>query len=103
MKRPERIRILGLDVSVELATPKNDGRLDHKLAYADICRSRIVLNENHLLDREAKETLLHEVIHHIDDAMKLDFSEDTVGRLSRGLYAVMHDNPQLVEYLMDPE
>lgn len=34
-----------------------------------------------------QETLLHEVIHCIDDSLKLGFDEKTVARLAAGLYA----------------
>ena len=103
MKRPDSVRILGVDIPITASTPSRDSQLDTKLGYADHCRSLIVVNEQYQDTPEGPETLLHEVIHSLDHAMRLDFSEDTVGRLSRGLWAVMHDNRQLVEYLMNPE
>jgi len=36
--------------------------------------------------QEQEETLLHEVIHIVDQSLKLDLSEDQVIRLSVGLY-----------------
>lgn len=48
----------------------------------------------------ARETLLHEVIHGIERATATDLSEEQVRAFSRGLYAVMRDNPKLVEWLM---
>jgi len=41
---------------------------------------------------EAADTLLHEVIHILNYQMKLDLSEETVCRLSRGLTAFLADN-----------
>lgn len=42
---------------------------------------------NTLNPDEKAETLLHEIIHQVDHALKLNFEEDTVHRLSIGLYA----------------
>ncbi len=42
------------------------------------------------------ETLLHECIHAVEDALGLDFEEAEVGVLSRGLFALLRDNPALV-------
>ena len=103
MSIPSVIRILGINIPVSVSTPKRDKELDNKLAYADHCRSKIVLNDQYLETPEAPETLLHEVIHSLDHAMRLDFSEETVGRLSRGLWAVIQDNPQLIDYLTNSE
>lgn len=46
-------------------------------------------------------TLLHEVIHIVDDNAKLDLTEQQVVRLSQGLLAFMRDNK--VNFLEDIE
>ena len=46
-----------------------------------------------------KDTLLHEVIHAIDYAVKTKLSEDQVSALASGLYAVFNDNPNFLEWL----
>lgn len=50
-----------------------------------------------------RETTLHEVIHAIAMQMNLDVPEEHVRQLSIGLYAVMHDNPKLFEFLAEEE
>lgn len=43
-----------------------------------------------------RETLLHEVLHAIDDFMGIDLTEKQVGRLANGLAMVLADNPALL-------
>lgn len=38
------------------------------------------------------ETLLHEVLHVIDDNLKLNLSEEQIIRLSTGLYCILKEN-----------
>lgn len=46
------------------------------------------------------ETLLHEVIHAIDDAGKLDLDERQVSVLTRGLYAMFVENPDVLDAVL---
>jgi hypothetical protein len=46
-----------------------------------------------------QETILHEVIHGIENFFDLDLEERQVKMLGRGLTMVFKDNPQLLEYL----
>ena len=43
-----------------------------------------------------RETLLHEVIHAIEQAQNMELSEGDVGRLARGLDGFLKDNPAFV-------
>lgn len=52
------------------------------------------------LDKDhKKETLLHEIIHGVEDFMNLDLEENEVQQLGRGLMMVIKDNPRLLEVL----
>lgn len=42
------------------------------------------------------ETMLHEIIHCIEYATNLNLEENEVWCISRGIYTVLRDNPQLV-------
>jgi hypothetical protein len=46
-----------------------------------------------------QETILHEVIHGIENFFDLDLEEEEVKMLGRGLTMVFKDNPELLEYL----
>lgn len=45
------------------------------------------------------DTLLHEIVHSIDDAMQLKMNERQVHCTATGFIAVLKDNPQFLEYL----
>jgi len=45
------------------------------------------------------DTLLHEVVHSIDDAMQLKMNERQVHCVATGLIAALKDNPEFLEYL----
>jgi hypothetical protein len=47
------------------------------------------------------ETLLHEVLHAISNALDLQLTEHQVFALSTGVYAVCMDNPALVDLLKE--
>jgi hypothetical protein len=46
-----------------------------------------------------QETVLHEVVHGIENFFDLDLEEEEVKQLARGLTMVFKDNPELLEYL----
>jgi hypothetical protein len=45
------------------------------------------------------DTLLHEVVHAIDNAMQLNMNERQVYCMTTGLIATLKDNQQFLEYL----
>jgi hypothetical protein len=47
------------------------------------------------------DTVLHELIHAIDDVMQLGMSERQVHCSASGLIALFKDNPTFLEYLSD--
>lgn len=97
MKLPSLIRVIGKPYSVELV-PKT------KLETADLGECKYPEQQITIQSGQAKEqeqdTLLHEVIHAVDEAMDTDLSETQVRRMATGLLAVFHDNPDFVKYLM---
>ena len=50
-----------------------------------------------------RDTLLHEVIHAVENDMDLGMKERQVLLLATGLLQVLRSNPHLVAYLMVPE
>lgn len=52
---------------------------------------KIYLNERFNKDQQ-NETLLHEVIHGIDEFMNIGLTEDQVERLGKGMYLVLKEN-----------
>jgi hypothetical protein len=96
MKRPERIRVLGKRFDVKFA---GDTILAQDLnGECDSDRQLILVREGQPLESE-QDTVLHEILHAIDEAMGLKMKEAQVKGAATGLLAVMKDNPALVAYL----
>jgi hypothetical protein len=98
---PEAVRVLGVEVPVLVRDMNEDTVLDRWDGYTDHARGRIVLRAGHAEGYEGRETLLHELLHVLEKATCTALEEEEVGRLSRGLFAVLRDNPELVRWLME--
>lgn len=96
MKRPERVKVLGKRFTVQFLTaaPLDDGLNGE----CDSDKQQILIRDAQPLESE-QDTLLHEVLHAIDEAMGLKMKEAQVKGAATGLLAVMKDNPSLVSYL----
>ena len=94
------LSILGYDYAVLLAT--DDDEMD---GYDGLHRSKRleIIVRARLKDDAKRETLLHEILHAIDEAFDAEMSETQVLRLSRGLYAVCRENRDYFLRLLFPE
>lgn len=95
----ESIRILGKPYSVEYLPqqdmPECAGRTQNTTQRIQLCDGNA---REYTLD-----TLLHEVIHAVEDATALEFEEDEVHALAGGLTAVLLDNPAFVRLFLPEE
>jgi hypothetical protein len=95
MKIPDKVRIGGVDYSVEyverLISGENTalcGQINYDMAVIKI--------EPNVQDEQGKcRTLLHEIMHGIEHHFKLSLSEDEIDNLANGMYMVIKDNPQM--------
>lgn len=92
MKRPERIRILGKAFKVTNIVP------DELLGECDTDTQTLAIRDGQPLESE-QDTILHEVLHAVDEAMGLKLKEAQVKGIATGLLAVLKDNPALAAYL----
>jgi hypothetical protein len=96
VKRPERIEVIGKRFSVEYPT---GAPLDEGLnGECDTDKQKILVRDGQPLESE-QDTLLHEVLHAVDEAMGLKLKEYQVKGAATGLLAVLKRNPALVAYL----
>lgn len=58
-------------------------------------RQEIYINKNYR-KKHKKATLLHEVIHAIDEQYSIDLKEEQVVSLTHGLMSVLKDNPEIL-------
>lgn len=96
MKRPERVRILGKRFTVTYASgaPLDDGLNGE----CDSDNQKILIRDGQPLESE-QDTLLHEILHAVDEAMGLKLKEAQVKGAATGLLAVLKDNSGLGSYL----
>lgn len=67
----------------------------------DHVEGHITLNgEDKIPLQRVQETLLHECIHAVDDAVGIGLKESQVRQLGRNIYALLRDNKDLAEFLL---
>jgi hypothetical protein len=96
MKRPERIRILGKPFAVQYVSgvPLEDDLNGE----CDTDKQQILVRDGQPLESE-QDTLLHEVLHAVEEAVDARLKETQVKKVATALLAVLKDNPSLVTYL----
>jgi hypothetical protein len=93
--RPEKLKILGKPFTIKWLTEELSPDL---VGECDTDRQVISVREGQPLE-STQDTLLHEVIHAIDEAMDARMSESQVKKIATGLLAVLKDNSRFGPYL----
>lgn len=95
MNPPDLVRVLGRDIPLQEvgveALLKAVGEYDYE--------HQIVRYREGQQPVFQADTILHELLHAIDDAMQLDMKERQVYCVAVGLVALLRDNPDFLEYL----
>lgn len=94
--RPAKLKILGKPFSViyTVAAP-----LEEDLnGECDSDKQSILVRDGQPLESE-QDTVLHECLHAIDEAVDAKLKETQIKKLATGLLAVLKDNPRFVSYL----
>ena len=102
IKRPERIQIIGKRFDIKWLTGDDPILPLDQVGECDTAEQEISIRNNLKPDTE-KDTMLHETIHAVSDAMGLDMTEEQVMGLASGLLAVLLDNPTFARYLIKKE
>jgi hypothetical protein len=95
MDIPERLRILGKSFEVMVLSPEQDTevngwmKLDKQQIWVRILEAK----------EQVQDTMLHEIIHAVDESLSLGMREKQVFALAAGLLAVLKDNPNLLAWL----
>lgn len=104
MKRPSRIRILGKPFKLEFVPIEHIGLRDNAedndpgMGRTSPERQEIFVRTGQPLESE-QDTVLHEIIHCVDETLGLQMNEYQVTLLATGLLAVLKDSPGLRSYL----
>ena len=93
MTIPEKIKILYKTYTVEKQENLHDGdaELYGQILYLP---EKILLNLNSS-DKQKEVTLLHEIIHGLDEMYGIGLKEKQVEKLGTALYMLINDNPQM--------
>jgi hypothetical protein len=97
MKRPERIRILGKPFKVTYCQG-SEPLSEDQVGECDPDKQLILIRYGAPLESE-QDTLLHELLHALDEATDAKMKETQVKKMATALLAVLKDNPSFCAYL----
>jgi hypothetical protein len=102
--RPAKIKILGKPFAVSFVPADHIGLKDGPDdgepgdGRQDTSKQEIYVRDGQPLETE-QDTVLHEVIHSVEETLDMGLTEDQVTKLATVLLAVVKDNPSFVRYL----
>ena len=99
MNRPTHIRLLGVSIPLIVSNSKSVDPEEEVYGVWDPNDMSITLNPDCEPVQE-RVTVMHELVHAIDDFLYLEMTHQEVYVLSQVLYQVLIDNPRLTDYLM---
>lgn len=92
----DKVKIGWKDYKVIKTSPEMSLNSENGICYGKIFYDKRNIYVNDDYDEEQqKVTLLHEVLHGVDEIYRLSLSEDQIVGLAHGLYALIKDNPTL--------
>lgn len=101
MERPSIIRLLGVSIKIEYCN-FNDEESNNEDVYGEWHSDTFDIKiEENLPPHHQKITLLHELLHGVDDFLSLGISHKSVYAISQCLYAVMRENREMIEWVME--
>lgn len=95
MRIPKKVKILYKNYIIEKQKNLHDENGD---LYGQICYlpERILLNEDSS-EEQQRATLIHEMIHGMDEMFNIRLKERQVEKLGNALYMLIEDNPDIFE------
>lgn len=101
-KRPERLKIISKRFTVNYV-PEGGGDLTgEQMGLCDTLGQLIWIEDGLEYDTQ-KETILHETLHAVSDEMGLNLTEEQVSGATKGVLAVLIDNPSFAKFLLKKE
>jgi hypothetical protein len=96
VKRPDKVKVLGKPFKVTYTS--GDPLSDDLNGECDTDKQAILIREGQPLESE-QDTILHECLHAIDEAVDARLKETQVKKVATALLAVLKENPSFVSYL----
>jgi hypothetical protein len=99
MEKPKSINIIGREYSIEYV--KTEENMEAKYCGRAIHMQQRIIVED---DKYWKDHLMHEIIHCIENAMKIDIKEEDVERMTTGIMFLFKYNQDVMKsYLKSPD
>ena len=95
--KPFKFKAYGQEWKVKIV--KNHPKIQGNFGHCDMDNNTIYLHAN-ATDIQQKSTLLHEIIHVVEQSNGLNFSEHSVLSLEAGLFHIMRDNDNIRKELL---
>lgn len=92
---PEKIRILYKEYKIEQEENLHDGG-DDLYGQIHYIGEKILLNSDSS-EEQKKATLMHELIHGLDEMYRIGLEEEQVEKLGNAIYMLLKDNPKMFE------
>lgn len=93
MNIPEKVKILYKEYSVRQVENLHDGQ-DDLYGQIQYLPEQILLNVDSS-ERQKEATLIHEIIHGLDEMYRIGLDEKQVEILGNALYMLIQDNPNM--------
>ncbi len=93
------VNILGKLYAIEQKVPQVHE--EKWFGFADETGQRIVYTSEQGPD-QCRDTVLHEIVHILEQQLVCGLKEREVSVLATGLYQIMRDNPELMEWILEP-
>lgn len=92
MKIPKEVKISGIIYDIELVDIIEDDIHNAEFMGRVIFKkNKIKILKSYSIEKQFR-TLLHEIIHILDEDLKIGFEENGICRLEAGLFQVLKDN-----------
>lgn len=92
---PEKVKVLYKEYGIEYQENLHDGA-DELYGQIHYLSEKIFLNPDSSDDQQ-KATLIHEVLHGMDEVYGIGLKEKQVEKLGNTLYMLIKDNPKMFE------
>lgn len=93
MNIPESVKVGYKDYQVVKVDNLDDGT---NLLFGEVMyHDEVIKLANKYPENQMKCTLIHELVHAVDDMLGIDLKEEQVIKLGAGLYQVIKDNPDM--------
>lgn len=98
-KAPKRVKVIGKTYTIDYLDKIDD---EDNLGEHDFTKQRILIRKEQHFEA-LRDTVMHEVMHAIDEQMSLSLKESQVHALASGLLQLIRENPKFIRFLLEAQ